>query len=149
MDISSSLFVYILTLTQGYSFFFILLILEREERGRETDRQTDRQTSMWERNVDWLSLVRTLTGNWNCTFWCMGRCSNQLSHPNWGEYSFTLKATFLACLWSKYFFKKTLLEFFLLSSIFPFLQFYQFDDYFFLFFKLKDSFSKPGLLYSA
>ena len=56
--------LYFLILTWGYVFHWF----ERE-----------RETSIWNKNINWLSPVCAWSGIKQATFWCMGCCSNQLS----------------------------------------------------------------------
>ena len=81
-------FIYLFIIFLNPHLRIYLLILEREEvRGRET--------LMWERNIDRL-VASHACPDWGlnlqpryvpwlgiepATFWCMGWCSNQLSHP--------------------------------------------------------------------
>ena len=78
------LFLWILTQRYVYKF------LEREEGG---EKERERETSMWERNINWLSPVHATTSDrtrpryvpWPwirpVMFWCMGWLSRQLCHP--------------------------------------------------------------------
>ena len=61
-----------------YFYYFVnphpricLLILERKEGG---ERETERETSMWERNINGLPPLHTLTGDWTCS---LGMCPEQ------------------------------------------------------------------------
>ena len=67
-------------LTLDYCFFFFnphlricLPILEREE-GMEGGREREGETLMWERNINWLSLIYPGTRDWTCN---LGICPDQ------------------------------------------------------------------------
>ena len=99
-DLWQSTETYLWKITSEFHNYFIshpvylflkirLLILEREEGG-------DRETLMWERNwlvashthSDWGSNLPPRCVPWRVfepsTFWCVGRCSNQVSHTGQG-----------------------------------------------------------------
>ena len=69
------------------------------ERERERERERYWETSMWQRNMNRLPPMSTPAGDWTCNLrrcmcmtgnpsqdlWCMGWCSDQLSHTGQGK----------------------------------------------------------------
>ena len=58
-------------------FYFHLLLFSFPENMLSEFRERERETSMWDRNINWLSLVCAPMGSQ--TFWCIGWRTNHLA----------------------------------------------------------------------